>query len=138
MKKTIVLIISLIISFSVFSQNVDPFAPQSASESGEGAAYKLFPTQNASIFLKLDTRNGRIWQVQFSDVDSERSFVTPLSTKSLVKLIDEEYGRFTLYPTEKIYIFLLLDQFDGNVWQVQWSLEKEKRSITPIYIDMLR
>lgn len=138
MKKTIVLIISLIISFSVFSQNVDPFAPQSASESGEDAAYKLFPTQNASIFLKLDTRNGRIWQVQFSDVDSERSFVTPLSTKSLVKLIDEEYGRFTLYPTEKIYIFLLLDQFDGNVWQVQWSLEKEKRSITPIYIDMLR
>jgi hypothetical protein len=28
--------------------------------------YKLFPTKNMWTFIKLDTRNGRMWQVQFS------------------------------------------------------------------------
>ena len=28
--------------------------------------YKLFATQNMWTFLKLDTRNGRLWQVKYA------------------------------------------------------------------------
>jgi hypothetical protein len=41
-------------------------------------------------------------------------------------------GRFTLYSTENIYNFMLLDQEDGRSWQVQWSIEQEKRLIFPM------
>ena len=26
--------------------------------------YKLYPTENYNMFLKLDTRTGKLWQVQ--------------------------------------------------------------------------
>ncbi|HEV3218228.1 MAG TPA: hypothetical protein VGZ48_00545 [Candidatus Acidoferrales bacterium] len=45
----------------------------------------------------------------------------------------ETPGRFTLYPTENIYNFLLLDQIDGRVWQVQWNWDSPaKRFVLPI------
>ena len=44
----------------------------------------------------------------------------------------EMNGRFTLYPTDNIWTFILLDQVDGNTWQVQWSNEEEKRGIFQI------
>lgn len=37
----------------------------------EVARYKLYPTTNMWTFLKLDTRNGRIWQVQWSFEDDK-------------------------------------------------------------------
>ena len=41
-------------------------------------------------------------------------------------------GRFTLYATDNMWTFILLDQIDGDTWQVQWSLEEDKRFIIPI------
>jgi hypothetical protein len=38
--------------------NLQPFQNPSA-------VYRLFPTRNFYVFLKLDTRSGLIWQVQF-------------------------------------------------------------------------
>lgn len=35
-------------------------------QKSENAIYQLFPTQNVWTFIKLDTRNGKMWQVQFS------------------------------------------------------------------------
>jgi hypothetical protein len=32
-----------------------------------------------------------------------------------------EPGRFTLYPTQNIYTFVLLNQDNGVAWQVQWA-----------------
>lgn len=34
-------------------------------------------------------------------------------------------GRFTLYPTQNVFTFILLDQIDGRMWQVQWSTKAE-------------
>lgn len=92
--------------------------------------YKLFPTSNMWNFIKLNTRNGKMWQVQF-DTGSDR-FETILNNKPLVMKEEEENGRFTLYPTTNTFNFILLDQIDGRTWQVQWSFEKKKRMILPI------
>ena len=66
----------------------------------EVARYKLYPTTNMWTFLKLDTRNGRIWQVQWSFEDDKR-FETALSLYSVVWKDEEVNGRFILYPTTK-------------------------------------
>ena len=93
--------------------------------------YRLFPTQNMWTFLKLNTRNGQMWQVQY-DVKGDNRHETYLSLLPLVTTENETNGRFTLYPTQNIYTFILLDRLDGKVWQVQWSMEFEKRGIIPI------
>lgn len=93
--------------------------------------YKLFPTQNMWTFLKLNTRNGMIWQVQWN-FDEEKRFETFLNTWPLVDKEEETNGRFNLYPTTNIYNFILLDKVSGRTWQVQWSQSINKRVIVPI------
>ena len=93
--------------------------------------YQLFPTQNIWNFIKLDTRNGEMWQVQWS-TESDKRFINNLNLIPLVAKEDEEEGRFTLYPTQNINTFLLIDQIDGRVWQVQWSINPDKKLIIPI------
>lgn len=55
-----------------------------------------------------------------------------LNDKVLVSGDDAENGRFTLYPTKNMYNFILLDQVNGKMWQVQWSIDEENRIIIPI------
>lgn len=93
--------------------------------------FRLYPTDNISIFIKLNTSNGQMTQVQYSMEDSKRIEVI-LSATSLVKKEDEVKGRFTLYPTKNIWTFILLDQIAGNTWQVQWSVNPEQRRVLPI------
>ena len=52
---------------------------------------------------------------------------------SLVSPDEEINGRFTLYPTQNMYNFILLDQVNGKTYKVQWHNEEEKRFIRPIY-----
>lgn len=95
--------------------------------------YRLFSTYNMYTFIRLNTRNGRMWQVQWN-MDSKKRFVSVLSDISLSyeKEEDDVNGRFFLYPTENIYTFILLDQIDGRTWQVQWGKE-EDRKVLRIY-----
>ena len=67
------------------------------------------------------------------DVSKDNRMETDLNTTALVGEDNAQNGRFTLYPTNNIYNFILLDQIDGRVWQVQWSIEKDKRLVFPIY-----
>ena len=101
------------------------------SQNYQPVTYRLFPTQNIWTFIKLNTRNGRMWQVQF-DINGNSRFETNLGLLPLVTKEEETNGRFTLYPTQNIYTFILLDQLDGREWQVQWSKESEQRLIVPI------
>lgn len=96
----------------------------------ENSIYELFPTQNMWTFIKLDTRNGKMWQVHFSIENLPSESV--LNSISLLGEVKEVNGRFTLHPTENIYNFLLLDQIDGYVYQVQWSMDAENRIVIPI------
>ena len=96
--------------------------------------YKLFPTQNYWTFIKLDTRNGKMWQVHFTISNEGNEGEVILNSSSLVWTEEEEVnGRFTLYPTNNIYNFILLDQIDGRTYQVQWNSDKDKRFVSRIY-----
>lgn len=88
--------------------------------------YRLFSTINMYTFIKLDTRNGKMWQVQWSNKGNEYRFESTLSDISQVNKDEEKNGRFFLYPTTNIYTFILLDQIDGRAWQVQWGKEDER------------
>lgn len=94
--------------------------------------YKLYPTENMWNFIKLDTRTGRLWQVQFSIQGYEYRFQTVLSDYDLSYEENTKPNRFELYPTQNTYNFILLDKVDGRVWQVQWSLEEDKRMVLRI------
>ena len=96
--------------------------------------YKLFPTQNYWTFIKLDTRNGKMWQVHFTISNDGYQGELILNSSSLVWTKEEEVnGRFTLYPTNNIYNFILIDQIDGRTYQVQWNSDKDKRFVSRIY-----
>jgi hypothetical protein len=95
--------------------------------------YKLFPTENYWTFIKLDTRNGKMWQVHFSISKDGYEGELILNSLPLVRTEEEVNGRFTLYPTKNVYNFILLDQIDGTTYQVQWNNDKEKRMVIPIY-----
>mgnify|MGYP006110326551 FL=1 len=93
--------------------------------------FKLYPTQNTFTFLKLDTRDGTILQVQWSHKEANR-FETFLNGFPLVSEEEKRPNRFVLYPTQNIWTFVLLDQINGNTWQVQWSTDYNDRLILPI------
>jgi hypothetical protein len=90
------------------------------------APFRLFRTKNIYTFLKLDTRTGQVWQLQWGRDDSHR-FVEPINLKALAD--GKRSGRFTLYPSSNIYTLLLLDQEDGRQWQIQWGNGEERQII---------
>lgn len=104
----------------------------SCSYANNNATFKLFETTNMWTFIKLDTRNGLMWQVQYAINDDAARFQTVLNDIPLFEGWDKESGRFTLYPTKNMYTFILLDQIDGRMWQVQWSTEAKNRGIVDV------
>ena len=98
------------------------------------ARYKLYPTSNMWNFLKLDTKTGMIWQVQYSIKDKKERFEVPLNTVNIAKAFKkwERVGRYALLPTQNMYNFILLDQLDGETFQVQWSFDENGRFVIPI------
>ncbi len=113
----------LLVAVPVLAQDIIPEPTQKTD-----AAYRLFRTQNVYTLLKLDTRTGQLWQIQWGD--EQHRFISNLSLKVLAE--NGKTGRFTLYPTPNIYTFVLLDQEDGRAWQVQWGKEGE-RFLTAIF-----
>lgn len=94
--------------------------------------FELYPTQNTWTFIKLDTRTGKLWHVQYSVESTSNAFQYELDTSD--RVYDENYicGRFTLYPTNNRWTFILLDRIDGRCWQVQWS-QDGKEGVWRIY-----
>lgn len=125
---TFIFILSVSNLFGQVKQNTF-IKPKQTSES---PIYKLFPTKNFWTFIKLNTRNGKMWQVHFGVTETDVRAILDLNNLPLVSEEKETSGRFTLYPSENTYNFLLLDQIDGNVYQVQWSMQENNRGIIPI------
>lgn len=97
--------------------------------------FQLYPTQNMWSFLELNTITGQIYQIQFSMKSNERLYTTVNAdslNSSYQKYMEQDTGRFELYPTQNIYTFLLLDRKFGRVWQVQWGFKNEDRFIIRI------
>ena len=95
--------------------------------------YKLYPTDNIYTLLELDTKTGRIKQVQWSlDSDSEGTFT--INNDDLSFGMGYGSNRFELYPTKNMYQFILIDKTDGRKWHVQWGTGGDKsRWIRRIY-----
>ncbi len=131
--KKIILILLVLCCFS----SISLFAQENVSKNTQDSIerYQLFSTQNMWTFLKLDTMTGKIWQVQYSVKEADYRFETVLSSVDISGMLEQEprIGRYTLYPTQNIYSFIMLDQIDGYTFQVQWSAEEENRFVIPIY-----
>ena len=102
-----------------------------ASNTRSEENYKLYPTDNMWTFLKLDTRTGKIWQVQYS-VNSDNYGEVVVNELDLTYGSNEKAGRFELYPTQNMYNFILLDKKEGLVAQVQWSMDADNRGLVRI------
>jgi hypothetical protein len=131
MKKIVLAIVFTIITLCSYAQAQKPLLDGQHSQTSSPFPFRLYPTQNMWNFIKLDTRNGRIWQVQYG-LKSEARFEIVLNGISLTSSDKEENNRYALYPTQNFFSFILIDQLDGRTWQVQWSTEPENRGIFPI------
>ena len=129
MKKMIISLVVVMATTTAFAQNQT--TPMSIVSPDSAIVYRLFSTQNKWTYIKLNTRNGQMWQVQWY-TESKSRFTSTLSDISLVNKDEEKNGRFFLYPTTNIYNFILLDKVDGRTWQVQWGKE-EDRAVIRIY-----
>lgn len=107
------------------------FAAPAEMKNYDNVVWRLYPTNNMWTFLKLNTRNGIIFQLQF-DTNGENRMETLLNASILAEGSNAINGRFVLYPTQNIWTFILLDQIDGRAYQVQWSQDENKRAIIPI------
>lgn len=128
MNKIVISLITVLTITNAFAQNQT--TPMSIVSPDSAIVYRLFSTQNKWTYIKLNTRNGQMWQIQYSLEDSNME--VPLSLISRVSKGEEKNGRFFLYPTQNIWNFILLDQLDGRVWQVQWSTEQKSRMVVQI------
>lgn len=128
---SLMLLILLSIGFTNCTNATSPSQRgQTENEQTMSFPFKLYPTDNMWTFIKLDTRNGKMWQVQFSVKGDDYRFEIPLNTTALAT--DSTNGRYELYPTQNMFNFVLLDKVGGATWQVQWSTEPENQAIIPI------
>lgn len=130
MKRILFLLVLTLSTMSVFSQTT--VGSTNVENDGIVPTYKLYKTQNMWIFIKLNTLDGRMKLVQFSVNDVNEIGEFDLNIMNLALGKDKKNGRFALTPTDNMYTFLLLDQIDGDVWQVQWDFEPKNRFVRKI------
>lgn len=130
MKKILLLMFFLLcrLSFITAAESATVVAPTSTTTNN----FVLYPTTNIYTFLKLDTRNGKIWQVQYSLDENE--FECVLNDIELVS--DGKPGQFALYPTTNNWTFILLDTINGDTYHVQWNQDKDKRGVYRIRVSL--
>lgn len=127
MKKNIIIAIILLITISSFAQIQPGKSQNGLNQQNENCirTYRLFPTINVQYFIKLNTRTGQMWQIEF-DVKETNQLKIPVNSLSLVEKEREVDNRFILYPTENSWTFLLLDQINGKIWQTDWDTKPNK------------
>lgn len=94
--------------------------------------YKLYQTENIYTLLQLDTKTGKIEQVQWS-LDSNNEGSVTINEVDLSLGFGLGSGSFELYPTKNMYQFILLDKTNGRKWHVQWGMKATQRWIRRIY-----
>lgn len=129
-KSILIALTCLLISIGACAQNNTATTKTGKQTEVLVPGYKLFPTTNMWIFLKLDTSQGLVKMVQYS-MDEKNRFEVPINYLPLASGADAIPGRFNLYATQIMWTFILLDEVDGRTWQVQWSTDG-KEGIVPI------
>lgn len=67
----------------------------------------------------------------------DKEYLKPTSLETRLKS-DNYYpkaknGRFKLYATDNSYNFIMVDVINGDTYQVQWNIDKEKRLVSKFY-----
>ena len=85
----------------------------------------LYETQNMWTFIMLDTYTGKNWQVQFSVKGEDYMFAAPINIFSLAypETTSNWSNRFQMFRTQNMWTFILLDSYNGRLWQVQYSTQ---------------
>ena len=139
--RNILLILCLFLCFTTKAQSLESkdLLRFGNYQSPTPAKFRLYPTSNRFTYLRLNTTNGFIDIVQYSTTNAEDRMIYPLSTTPpLMSLFGKDFGgeptldRYTIYPTQNVYNFLLLDQVEGNTYQVQWSQDSTMRGVEEI------
>ena len=92
--------------------------------------YKIYPTENLYILIKLDTQTGKLDLIQWS-LKSKDEFNVTLNASDLS--VYTNLNSLELYPTKNMYQFILLDKATGRNWHVQWGTKDSERWIRRIY-----
>lgn len=92
--------------------------------------YKIYPTENIYILIKLDTQTGKLELIQWS-LKSKDEFSATLNDIDLSWY--NGLNSFELYPTKNMYQFILLDKATGRNWHVQWGTKSSEMWIRQIY-----
>jgi hypothetical protein len=96
------------------------------------ARYRIYRTDNFWNQLLLDTQTGKLWQISYGIESESLKAKIPINVVPFATGKNAIIGRFTLYPTDNMWNFLLLDQIDGRVWQCQFGTSADARMITPL------
>lgn len=130
MKRIIILLVLTLSTMTAFSQT----AAKSSSNETDALVptYQLYKTQNMWIYIKLNTQDGTMKLVQFSVDNVESIGEFKLNPTSLATGKEKKNGRFALTSTDNMWTYLLLDQIDGDVWQVQWGFDEADRFVRKI------
>lgn len=100
MKTRLVTLVFVLFATISFAQSTS-VAPIQNISTDSAVVYRLFATRNMYNFIKLNTRNGQMWQVQWSLKDNQ--FETTLSDISRVNKDEEKNGRF-FFIQQQTYI----------------------------------
>ena len=92
--------------------------------------YKIYPTENIYILIKLDTQTGKLALIQWS-LKSKDEFTATLNSDDLS--LYDDLNSFELYPTKNMYQFILLDKATGRNWHVQWGTKSSEMWIRRIF-----
>ena len=134
--KNIILILFVLVNINAKGQTIkeNDLVRISNYQSPTPAKFRLYPTANRYTYLRLNTTNGFIDIVQYSTTEERERMIYPLSVYPVVMDFFNigTLDRFTIYPTQNVYNFLLLDQVYGNTYQVQWSQDSTMRGVEEI------
>ena len=135
--ESILLAVLIVLSTALMAQTEENRLPVDGNIQlcQQSAKFRLYPTRNNTIFIKLNTQTGQMWQVQVDLQNKEDRSETVLHEQSLVDDVELVNDRFFIYPTVNSNVIILMDHMDGRVWQVQWAFNLKKRSISLIEME---
>ncbi len=85
----------------------------------------LYETDNMWTFIMLDKYTGKNWQVQYSIDGPDYMFAIPINSTNLAtpNAASNWSNRFKMVKTQNMWTFILLDTYNGRLWQVQYNTQ---------------
>ncbi len=80
--------------------------------------YKFYQTDNVHNQLRLNVKNGELFQIQD---DGQKFLVHGVDSFNI-----NNDDRYILYKTKNIWTYILLDKCTGRLWQCQYSIDKDE------------